>query len=58
MSYNDMKEKIEGVVSLEHARVAAHAGATLAGRGEEDGDAPASSKPSTLWGEAGRLGVR
>jgi hypothetical protein len=61
MSYNDMKEKIEGVVSLESARVAAHAGATLwatlAGRGEGDGGAPASHKPSTLWGEAGRLGV-
>ncbi len=58
MLYNDMKEKIEGVVSLEPARVAAHAGATLVGRGEGNGGAPASRKPSTLWGEAGRLGVR
>ncbi len=58
MSYSDMKEKIEGVVSLEQARVPAHAGAMLAGRGEGDGDIPASRKPSTLWGEAGRLGVR
>jgi hypothetical protein len=58
MSYSVMKEKIEGVVSLEQARVAAHAGATLAGRGEGDGDVPASRKPSTLWGEASRLGVR
>jgi hypothetical protein len=61
MSYSDMKEKIEGVVSLEPAHVAAHAGAmlrvTLAGRGESDGSAPASRTPSTLWGEAGRLGA-
>jgi hypothetical protein len=59
MSYRDIKERIDGVVSLEPARVVAHAGATLrvtfAGRGE--GGAPASRKPSTLWGEAGRLGV-
>ncbi len=58
MLYSDMKEKIEGVVLLEHTGVAAHAGATLAGNGEGDGDAPASHKPSTLWGEAGGLGVR
>ncbi len=38
MSYSDMKENIEGMVSLEQARVAAHAGATLVGRGEGDGD--------------------
>jgi hypothetical protein len=61
MSYSDMKEKIEGVVLLEPARVAAHAGAmlriTLAGRGESDGSAPAICTPSTLWGEAGRLGA-
>jgi hypothetical protein len=47
MSYNDMKEKIEGV---EHVRVVAHVGATLAGRCEGDGDALATCKPSTLWG--------
>jgi hypothetical protein len=58
MSYSDMKENIDGMVSLEQARVAAHAGATLSGSGEGDGDVPASRKPSTLWGEAGRLGVR
>jgi hypothetical protein len=61
MSYRDMKEKIEGVVSLEPAHVAAHTGATLrvtlAGRGESDGRALASHTPSTLWGEAGRLGA-
>jgi hypothetical protein len=55
------ERKIEGVVSLEPAHVAAHAGAmlqaTLAGRGEGDGGAPASLEPSTLWGEAGRLGL-
>jgi hypothetical protein len=29
MSYKDIKERIDGVVSLEPARVVAHAGATL-----------------------------
>jgi hypothetical protein len=55
------ERKIEGVVSLEPARVAAHAGAmlqaALAGRGEGDGGASASLEPSTLWGEAGKLGL-
>jgi hypothetical protein len=50
MSYKNMKEKIEGVVLLKPACVAGHAGATLAGRGEGYGDAPASREPSTLWG--------
>jgi hypothetical protein len=44
--------KIEGVVSLEFACVADHAGATLratlAGRDEGDSGAPASHVPSTL----------
>jgi hypothetical protein len=62
MSYNDMKSKIEGLLSLEPARVAAHVGAmvraTLAGWVDEvGGGSPASREPSTLWGEAGRLGV-
>jgi hypothetical protein len=60
MSYNDMKSKIEGLLSLEPARVGAHVGATLPATlagGVEEGVAPASHKPSTLWGEAGRRGV-
>jgi hypothetical protein len=51
MLNNDMKSKIEGLLSLEPAHVAAHVGAmlqaTLAGRVEE-GVAPASHEPSTL----------
>jgi hypothetical protein len=51
MLYNGMKLKIEGLLSLEPARVAAHVGAmlraTLASRVEE-GVAPASREPSTL----------
>jgi hypothetical protein len=51
MSYKDMKSKIEGLLSLEPARVAAHVGATLwvtlAG-GVEDAGTPASRDPSTL----------
>jgi hypothetical protein len=54
MSYSDMKENIDGMVSLEQACVTAHAGATLSGRGEGDGDVPASRKPSTLWGGGGQ----
>jgi hypothetical protein len=60
MSYNDMKSKIEGLLSFEPAHVAAHVGATLritlAG-GVDDAVAPASREPSTLCGEAGRRGV-
>jgi hypothetical protein len=60
MSYYDMKLKIEALLSLEPAHIAAHLGATLqamlAGRVDEGG-APASREPSTLWGEAGRRGV-
>jgi hypothetical protein len=51
MSYNDMKSKIEGLLSLEPARVAAHVGATLRAMlagGVEKGVAPVSREPSTL----------
>ncbi len=61
MSYNDMKSKIAGELVSEPARVAAHVGATLqdvlAGRVAGEEVTPASREPSTLWGEAGRLGV-
>jgi hypothetical protein len=62
MSYNDMKSRIEGLLSLAPIRVAAHVGATvratLAGCVREvGGGAPASREPSTLYGEAGRRGV-
>ncbi len=60
MSYNDMKLKIEGLLSFEPAHVVAQVGATLrvmlAGV-VDDIVAPASHKPSTLWGEEGRWGV-
>jgi hypothetical protein len=60
MLYSIMKTKIEGLLSLEPARVAAHVGtmlrATLAG-GVDETVAPANREPSTLWGEAGRHGV-
>jgi hypothetical protein len=63
LSYSDIKSNIEGELSLEPARVAAHMGATLrptlAHRVDEGvGGSPASHKPSTLWGEAGRRDVR
>jgi hypothetical protein len=51
MLYNDMKSKIEGLLSLKPARVAAHVGATLQATlagGVEEGVAPASLEPSTL----------
>jgi hypothetical protein len=53
MSYNDMKLKIEGLLSLEPARVAAHKGATVqatlaGGVSEVGGGAPASHESSTL----------
>jgi hypothetical protein len=53
MSYNDMKSRIEGLLSLEPACVAAHVGAMvramLAGRvNEVGGGAPASREPPTL----------
>jgi hypothetical protein len=51
MLYNDMKSKIEGLLSLEPARVADHVGATLQAMlpgGVEEGVAPASREPSTL----------
>jgi hypothetical protein len=61
MSYNDMKLRIEGLLLLAPARVAAHVGATVRatfGRlSEVGGGAPASREPSTLYGEAGRRGV-
>jgi hypothetical protein len=51
MLYNHMKSKIEGLLLLEPACVAAHVGATLrvmlAG-GVEDVGTPASREPSTL----------
>ncbi len=57
ISYYDMKSKIEGLLSFEPTRVAAHVGATLrvtlAG-GVDDTVASASREPSTLWGEPGR----
>ncbi len=45
MSYSDMKENIDGMVSLEQARVVAHAGATLSGRGMEMYRLAASLQP-------------
>ncbi len=60
MSYNNMKSKIEGLSSLETARVTAHVGVTLQATlasGVDEGGAPASREPSTLWEEAGRRGV-
>ncbi len=61
MSYSDMKLKIDGELVTEPARVAAHVGATLratlAGIVTGGVVTPASRKPSTLWGEAGRQGV-
>jgi hypothetical protein len=61
MSYSNMKSKIEGELTSEPARIAAHVGVTLrvtlAGRVAGDAVTPASREPSTLWGEAGRRGV-
>ncbi len=60
ISYNDMKSKIEGLLSLKPACAAAHVGATLQATlagGVVEGVAPASCELSTLWGKVGRRGV-